>query len=122
MRGWEIRGDCALCGQATVLGYSLLDDETEKPVFWCCGCIDERSDWVIPEPTPGEETGDEAEGTEKPRPETLDEDAGSADAHPAYSEAPQELEPPAKRARCEGPEDAREARGEAMEAPAGKVA
>jgi len=104
MRGWEIRGDCAACGQHRVLGFTLEDDETQQLVFWCCACIDERSDWVVPAPTPGEESDyDEVVGTfKRPHEEETDQEGGATvakrptasacttrnlDRHPAFAKA-----------------------------------
>mmetsp|Transcript_72332 Transcript_72332/g.199459 ORF Transcript_72332/g.199459 Transcript_72332/m.199459 type:complete len:143 (-) Transcript_72332:242-670(-) len=119
MRGWEIRGDCAACGQHRVLGFMLEDDETQQLVFWCCACIDERSDWVVPAPTPGEESDyDEVVGTlKRPHEGETDEEGGTAaakrpapsacaasglDAHPAIAGAEAALGPAPKRPRSRG--------------------
>merc|ERR1719362_1903051 len=39
--------------------YLMKEDvETRNLVFWCCGCVDEHGDWVVPAPTPSEDTED----------------------------------------------------------------
>lgn len=67
MRGWEIRDDCSVCGQNGVLGLGLQDEVSLQSVFWCCACIDEHSDRVVPAPTPAEELTDD-EDIAKPTP------------------------------------------------------